>query len=164
MGSLAKGFLQKVLQSIFTSPRMLLMVFGPSPTILGSVPTTPDPNTSAKVSRYKWEAYRDINWWCIHYSLPKGGHTFAKVCHRNGRCIAILFKSIGIRGRFDAPEIPPSLALVIAQALLPKQQGWGQGGLGARRWPGITHKPPRLEGNWQRTRCTFAEKRTLAEK
>ena len=29
---------------------------------LGSVPTTPDPNTSEKVSRYKWEAYRDTNW------------------------------------------------------------------------------------------------------
>ena len=59
--------------------------------LLGSVPTTPDPNTSAKVSRYKWEAYRDTNWWCIYYFLPQGGHTFAKVCHRNGRCIAILF-------------------------------------------------------------------------
>ena len=59
--------------------------------LIGSVPTTPDPNTSAKVSRYKWEAYRDTNWWCIYYFLPQGGHTFAKVCHRNGRCIAILF-------------------------------------------------------------------------
>ena len=58
---------------------------------IGSVPTTPDPNTSAKVSRYKWEAYRDTNWWCIYYFLPQGGHTFAKVCHRNGRCIAIFF-------------------------------------------------------------------------
>ena len=38
--------------------------------VLGGVPTTPDPNTSAKVSRYKWEAYRDTNWWCIHYFLP----------------------------------------------------------------------------------------------
>ena len=24
---------------------------------------------------------------------------------RNGRCIAILFKSIGVRGRFDSPEL-----------------------------------------------------------
>ena len=46
---------------------------------LGSVPTTPDPNTSAKVSQYKWEAYRDTNWWCIYYFLPRSGHTFAKV-------------------------------------------------------------------------------------
>ena len=34
------------------------------------VPTTPDPNTSAKVSRYKWEAHRDTNWWCIYYPPP----------------------------------------------------------------------------------------------
>ena len=46
---------------------------------IGGVPTTPDPNTSAKVSRYKWEAYRDTNWWCIYYCLPTGVHTFAKV-------------------------------------------------------------------------------------
>ena len=71
---------------------------------IGGVPTTPDPNTSTKVSRYKWEAYRDTNWWCIYYFLPRGGHIFAKVCHRNGRCIAILFKSIGVRGRFDSPD------------------------------------------------------------
>ena len=68
------------------------------------VPTTPDPNTSEKVSRYKWEAYRDTNWWCIYYFLPRGGHTFSKICHRNRRCIAILFKSIGVRGCFDFPE------------------------------------------------------------
>ena len=24
-----------------------------------------------KVSRYKWEAYRDTNWWCIYYFLPR---------------------------------------------------------------------------------------------
>ena len=72
---------------------------------LRSVQTTPDPNTSEKVSRYKWEAYRDTNWWCIYYFLPRGGHTFAKVCHRNGRCIAILFKSIGVRGCFDSPDL-----------------------------------------------------------
>ena len=74
----------------------------------GGVPTTPDPNTSAKVSRYKWEPYRDTNWWCIYYFLPRGGHTLAKVCHRNGRCIAILFKSIGVRGRSDSPDPSPS--------------------------------------------------------
>ena len=47
--------------------------------LIGGVPTTPDPNTSAKVSRCKWEAYRDTNWWRIYYFLPSGGHTFAKV-------------------------------------------------------------------------------------
>ena len=35
--------------------------------LVGGVPTTPDPNTSGKVSRHKWEPYRDINWWCIYY-------------------------------------------------------------------------------------------------
>ena len=64
----------------------------------------PDPNTSAKVSRCKWEPYRNTNQWCIYYILPRGGHTLAKVCHRNGRRIAILFKSVGVRGRFDSPE------------------------------------------------------------
>ena len=37
----------------------------------GSLPTTPDPNASAKVSRYKWEPHRDINWWCIYYNPAK---------------------------------------------------------------------------------------------
>ena len=63
------------------------------------VPTTLEPHTSAKVSRYKWKAYRDTNWWCIGYFLPSGGHVFAKYRDRNGRCIAILFNSIGVRGR-----------------------------------------------------------------
>ena len=48
-------------------------------TIFGGVPTTPDPSSSAKVSRCKWEAYRDTDWWCIYYFLPGGRHTFAKV-------------------------------------------------------------------------------------
>ena len=47
--------------------------------VLGGVATTPDPNTSAKVSRYKWDPYRDTNWWCIYYFLPSRGNTFAKV-------------------------------------------------------------------------------------
>ena len=69
------------------------------------VPTTPDPNTSAKVSRYKWEPYRDTNWWCIYYFLPRGGHIlWQKYAIGNGRCIAILFKSIGVRGRCDSPD------------------------------------------------------------
>ena len=35
--------------------------------LLGSAPTTRDPNTSAKVWRYKLEPHRDTNWWCIYY-------------------------------------------------------------------------------------------------
>ena len=84
-------------------PGLILTSLGPE--IIGGVTTTPDPNTSAKVSRYKWEPYRDTNWWCTYYFLPRGGHTLAKVCHRNGRCIAIFFRSIGVRGRFDTPEL-----------------------------------------------------------
>ena len=34
---------------------------------VAAISTTPDPNTSAKVSRYKWEAYRDTHWWCKYY-------------------------------------------------------------------------------------------------
>ena len=60
-------------------------------TIVGGIPTIPDPNTSAKVLRYKWEAYRDTHWWCIDDFLPRGGHTFAKYRDR----IAILFKVPG---------------------------------------------------------------------
>ena len=45
----------------------------------GVLPTTTDPNASAKVSQYKWEAYRGTNWWCIYYLLPRGGDTFVKV-------------------------------------------------------------------------------------
>ena len=53
------------------------------------VPTTPDPNTSAKVSRHKWDTYRGTNSWCIHYFLPRRGHAFAKTSRLTGRRIAI---------------------------------------------------------------------------
>ena len=51
------------------------------------------------VSRYKLVV-------CIYYTFcqEKGRYFCAKKYRdRNGRCIAILFKSIGVRGRFDAP-------------------------------------------------------------
>ena len=67
-----------------------------------SVPTTPDPNTSATISRYKWKPYRETDW-CTYYFLPRG-MLFQKHRDRNGRCTAILFKSIGVRGRFDSPD------------------------------------------------------------
>ena len=71
-----------------------------------SVPTTPDPNTSAKASRYKRDPYRDTNWWRVFttFCQPEG-ILLPKYRDRNGRCIAILFKSIGVRGRFDSPEL-----------------------------------------------------------
>ena len=34
----------------------------------------------------------------------KEGILLQKYRDRNGRCIAILFKNIGVRGRFDSPE------------------------------------------------------------
>ena len=75
--------------------RRLFLRVPVSGTEIGGVPTTPDPSTSAKASRYKWEPYRDTNSWCIYYFLPSRGHTFAKYGDRNGRCIAILFKVSG---------------------------------------------------------------------
>ena len=46
-----------------------------------------------------------------------GGHTFAKNHDRNGRCITILFKSIGVTGRFGSPEI------VLAPLFIPEHRG-----------------------------------------
>ena len=66
--------------------------------LLGGVPPTLDPNTSANVSRYKWEPCCDTIWWCIYYFLPRAGNALQKHRDRNGRCIAILFKSIEWRG------------------------------------------------------------------
>ena len=37
--------------------------------VIGRVPTTPDPNTSAQVSRYKWEPWRDTRCRCEDYFL-----------------------------------------------------------------------------------------------
>ena len=68
----------------------------------GSVPTTPEPNTSAKVSGHKWEAYRDTNRWCIYDFLPRGWHIFQK--YREVYC-DIFQRYLGrVRGRFDTPE------------------------------------------------------------
>ena len=47
-------------------------------TFVESVPTTSDPNTSAKVSRYEWEPYRDTSWWCMYCFLPRGGRILFK--------------------------------------------------------------------------------------
>ena len=63
--------------------------------LLRSVPTTPDPNTSAEASWYKWEAYRNTNWCVYAIFCQKKGILLLKYRDRNGRCIAILFKSIG---------------------------------------------------------------------
>ena len=76
---------------------------------IGGVPTTPDPNTLARLSRYKWEPYRDTNWWCVCTTFShEEGILLQKHRERNGRCIAILFESIRITGRFGSPELRPS--------------------------------------------------------
>ena len=73
------------------------------PGCVGRVPTTPDLNTSAKVSRFKREPYRDTMWWCIYYFLPRGGILLQKYRDRDGRFMAILFNSIRVRCQFDSP-------------------------------------------------------------
>ena len=40
--------------------------------MIGSVPTAPDPNTSAKVSRYKWELHRGTNWVVYTFCQEEG--------------------------------------------------------------------------------------------
>ena len=81
--------------------------------LFGSVPTTPDPNTLQK--------YRDTNG---RRSVMQIGGVYTTFCpeevilwqqyrDRNGRCIAILFKSIGVRGRFDSPDLWPKPCLQI---------------------------------------------------
>ena len=44
------------------------------------------------------------NWRCMDYFGPIGGPTSAKISQWNGRSIAILFKSIWVRGQFDDPD------------------------------------------------------------
>ena len=39
------------------------------------------------------------------------GILLQKYRDRNGRCIAILFKNIGVRGRCDSPEISENLCM-----------------------------------------------------
>ena len=72
---------------------------------IGGVPTTPDPHTSAKASRYKWEAYRDTNWSCICYFVPRGRRYFCQnIAIKMGGVSRYFSKSIGIRGRLDSPH------------------------------------------------------------
>ena len=72
--------------------------------MLGTVPTTPDPNTSAKLSRYKWEAY-GIQIGSVYTTLcQEEGILWQKYRDRNGRCIAIPFKSIGVGDRLDSAD------------------------------------------------------------
>ena len=61
---------------------------------IGGMPKTPDPNTSAKVSRYKWEAYSDTKIGGVYTTFcQKEGIFLQKHRDKNRRCVAILFKS-----------------------------------------------------------------------
>ena len=53
------------------------------------------------IAKHKREPYRDTNWWCIYHFCHEKGILLQNYRDRNGSCIAILFKSIGVRGRFD---------------------------------------------------------------
>ena len=78
---------------------------GTSEPLLGGVPTTLDPNTSAK--------HRDTNGRRIVIQIGGVNTTFCqeegillpKCCDRSGRCIAILFNSIRVRGRVDSADL-----------------------------------------------------------
>ena len=58
------------------------------------------------------QKYRDTNWRRIAIQIGGAYTTFCQAegillqehRDRNGRCITILFKSIGVRGRFDSPD------------------------------------------------------------
>ena len=82
--------------------------------IIGSVPATPDPDTSAKVSRYKWEPYHDTKWWCKNCFLPKGGHTCVKVSQLKWEVYGDTFESIRVRVDLALliPKVPRSSLLL----------------------------------------------------
>ena len=53
----------------------------------------------------KWEPYRDTIGGVSTTFCQEEGILLQKYHDGNGRCIAILFKNIGVRGRFDSPEM-----------------------------------------------------------
>ena len=70
-------------------------------TCFGSVPTTPDPNTSAKNANGRCMSYS-----CVVYILipDKRGDIFEKASRYKWEVYRNTFKSIGVRGRGDSPE------------------------------------------------------------
>ena len=66
--------------------------------------TTPDPHTSAKASWYKSEVHA-LHMGCVDgTSNQEKDILLPKYRDRNGRCITILFKNVGVRGRRSSPE------------------------------------------------------------
>ena len=77
----------------------------PGPRVfIGSASTTLDPNTSAKASRYKWEPYCDTIGGVYTTFCQEEGMLLQKYYEINGRCIAMGFNNIRVRGRFDSPD------------------------------------------------------------
>ena len=76
----------------------------------------------AKVSRYNWAAYHDKKIGGVHTSFcQEEGILFQKYHDSNRRCKPILFKSIGVRGRFDSPGQYGGTAAIV----LPYRATWG---------------------------------------
>ena len=75
--------------------------------VLGSVPTTPEPYTSAaKASRYKWEPYRDANSWCIKTTFcQEEGMFLQTIAIEIGGVSRYFSKVSGFRGRLDSPDL-----------------------------------------------------------
>ena len=67
---------------------------------IGGVPTTPDPNTSAKVSRYNGRRIAIEIGGVYTTFCQKEGILLQKYRDRNARFIPIPFRSIRVRGRF----------------------------------------------------------------
>ena len=67
---------------------------------LGGVPMTPDPNTSAQVSQYQWEAYRDTNW-CIRLSAKRMAYLCESIAIEMGGVSRYFSKVLG--SRIDVP-------------------------------------------------------------
>ena len=96
----------------FATPDSLFQHF---PTISHYFPREPPErsrkhNTSAQVSQYKWEPFRDANWhcMCMCYLQPREGRAFAKVSRWKWEVfwfIAILSTHIGVRGWLDFPDL-----------------------------------------------------------
>ena len=83
----------------------------------------------------------------IYYSLTRGGHTWQKYRNINGRCIAILFKSIRVRGQSDSPE--PFFVLSDMLHIPRKRHKCSFSADCFRKWDSCVTKNEQLQG-----RCT----------
>ena len=76
--------------------------------------STPDSNTSAKVSRHEWKAHGDTNWWCIYSFLSRGGILLLKDRDRNRGGVLRCFSKVSGSGvDFTLLKEYTSLAIII---------------------------------------------------